>query len=376
MKIKTIPAAIVLICLVAACTTPARLYNHGDYYRATMASVKRLRTKPDDTKVQEILQKSYPMAISNLQSSIDKLQLSGDPDKYYSIVKMYNMLNAMANEIERCPKAAELIPEPTDFTQEAETAREAGAEAFYRLGVEALDRNSVEGARKALYFFDNVDNFVKSYKDLDSLMAEAKMGSILKVLVRRPITPLRYRLSSDFFFDNLLEGLNYANYHNKVEFLEEETKDPEYAHQTIILDFADFTIGNTRETKYITDCIRDSVIIDYTNIRGERIPIYGTVRAQYIEVHSEVVSAGLLEVKIINNKNKQPIIQRRFPGEYVWISVWGYYVGDMRALTPEQIEVCRLGRELPPSDQELFIEFTKPIYNRTIDFLTNYYYNY
>ena len=61
------------------------------------------------------------------------------------------MLNAMANEIERCPKAAELIPEPTDFTQEAETAREAGAEAFYRLGVEALDRNSVEGARKALY---------------------------------------------------------------------------------------------------------------------------------------------------------------------------------------------------------------------------------
>ena len=113
MKIKTIPAAIVLICLVAACTTPARLYNHGDYYRATMASVKRLRAKPDDTKVQEILQKSYPMAISNLQSSIDKLQLSGDPDKYYSIVKMYNMLNAMANEIERCPKAAELIPQPT-----------------------------------------------------------------------------------------------------------------------------------------------------------------------------------------------------------------------------------------------------------------------
>ena len=178
MKIKTIPAAIVLICLVAACTTPARLYNHGDYYRATMASVKRLRTKPDDTKVQEILQKSYPMAISNLQSSIDKLQLSGDPDKYYSIVKMYNMLNAMANEIERCPKAAELIPEPTDFTQEAETAREAGAEAFYRLGVEALDRNSVEGARKALYFFDNVDNFVKNYKDLDSLMAEAKKNRV------------------------------------------------------------------------------------------------------------------------------------------------------------------------------------------------------
>ena len=95
-----------------------------------------------------------------------------------------------------------------------------------------------------------------------------------------------------------------------------------------------------------------------------------------VEIHSEVVSAGLLEVKIINNKNKQPIIQRRFPGEYVWISVWGYYVGDMRALTPEQIEVCRLGRELPPSDQELFVEFTKPIYNRTIDFLTNYYYNY
>lgn len=112
MKIKKVLSVFILASLLVSCATPARLYKNGEYYKATIASVKRLRSKPDDIKVQDILTKTYSLAIDYLQQSINDLQYEKDPNKYYSIVKYYNMLNTMANEIMRCPKAYELIPEP------------------------------------------------------------------------------------------------------------------------------------------------------------------------------------------------------------------------------------------------------------------------
>ncbi len=378
MKLKKPLSVLILALLLGSCATPARLYNKGEYYKATIAAVKRLRSKPDDTKVQDILTKTYPLAIDYLQQSINSLQHQKDPNKYYSIVKYYNMLNTMANEIMRCPKAYELIPEPIDFDAELQATKEAGAEEFYSLGIDALGQNDVKQARLALFYFNNANNFIEGYKDINSMIKKAQAESILKVVVQKPIISAHYQLSSDFFFDNLLEGLNDANHRNRVDFFGQSSRlhNNNNIHQIIVLDFVDFTVGNTLESRKVTDCKRDSVITDYVNIGGQRHPVYGTARARFIETDVEIVSAGILRVKIIDNRTKKVIRKDDFRGKYIWTSTWATYEGDQRALNQRQIDLCNRGRELPPPPQTLFVEFTKPIYTQTIDFLTDYYYHY
>lgn len=377
MKIKKVLSVFILASLLVSCATPARLYKNGEYYKATIASVKRLRSKPDDIKVQDILTKTYSLAIDYLQQSINDLQYEKDPNKYYSIVKYYNMLNTMANEIMRCPKAYELIPEPIDFVAELQAAKETGAEEFYSLGIEALEQNDVKQARLALFYFDNANNFIRGYKDINSMTKEAQNKSILKVAVQKPLISTKYQLSSDFFFDNLLEGLNNANYRNRVDFFGQSSRSTNNnAHQIIILDFVDFTVGNTMESRKIIDCKRDSVITDYVNIRGQSYPVYNTVRARFIETDVEIVSAGILSVQVIDSKTKKVIRKSEFRGRYIWASTWATYEGDQRALNQRQIDLYNRGIEIPPPPQTLFVEFTKPIYAQTIDFLTDYYYHY
>ena len=377
MKLKKLLFFTLIIALLTSCVTPYKLFKKGEYYRATLESVKKLRSNPDDIKSQEVLVKAYPLALQNSQRLINSLQYRNDANKYYAIVEQYGLMNTMANEIYRCPKANQLIPYPSEFDKELQMTKEAGAEAFYQLGIQALARNDVLQARLALDYFKNTNNFVRGYKDVSSLIAQADAQSILQVVVRKPLTNIKYQLSSDFFFDNLINELRRTNQQNRVNFFtESENRRFNISHQIITLDFVDFTVGNSRETRSITDCKMDSVIVGYTNVRGEKYPVYGTVRAKFTLHTLEILSAGMLNIQIVDNKSNRIVRQQKFTGEYLWKTTWGTYQGDDRALSQQQRRLCTTRIETPPLPQDMFIEFTRPIYAKTVKFLTDYYRNY
>jgi hypothetical protein len=58
------------------------------------------------------------------------------------------------------------------------------------------------------------------------------------------------------------------------------------------------------------------------------------------------------------------------------VSTWGKFNGDERALTDQQISLCKRKELQPPEAQDLFLEFTKPIYNQLIPSLQGFYRNY
>jgi len=64
------------------------------------------------------------------------------------------------------------------------------------------------------------------------------------------------------------------------------------------------------------------------------------------------------------------------PGQYVWISEWATFNGDERALSPLQLEITKQRERVPPEKQDLFIEFTKPIYNQITTKIQNFYKGY
>ena len=79
---------------------------------------------------------------------------------------------------------------------------------------------------------------------------------------------------------------------------------------------------------------------------------------------------------VVDAKTNGVLTHRKFNGEYVWVSQWARFNGDERALDDQQLKMCKLREQQPPVPQDLFLEFTKPIYNQLIPAIKGFYQNY
>lgn len=366
--------------MLTNCSSPQSLYKKGNYYQAVVAAVKKLRSKPDNVPAQEVLSQAYPLAQDiALRVISNKKTETSNPNRHYNIVEQYEELNSLANAIYHCPAALQAV-RPHEYISELQAARQAGAAEFYQLGMNALRTHDVQQARQALDYFKKTQDFVPDYKDVVQRNKEAVFYSTLRVVVQRPLTNRSYQLSADFFFDNLMAELKRRGSSRLVEFYSEQ--DAKLAnitkpHQIITIDFLDFTVGNTRETNSQIDCTRDSVhVADAYDKEGNKIPAYATVKAKLRIYRLELLSQGILNVQIRDASSKQQQTQQKFAGQFVWTSEWATFSGDDRALDSNQKRLILREREIPPPPQDLFVEFTKPIFNQTVNFLTNYYSKY
>jgi hypothetical protein len=104
--------------------------------------------------------------------------------------------------------------------------------------------------------------------------------------------------------------------------------------------------------------------------------VYATVRATYYYSRKTVTSNGVVNFTIIDARTRAALSAAKFPGEHVWVSEWATFNGDERALTPAQLAVTRQKELMPPSNQDLFAEFTKPIFDQITIRIKEFYQNY
>jgi hypothetical protein len=70
------------------------------------------------------------------------------------------------------------------------------------------------------------------------------------------------------------------------------------------------------------------------------------------------------------------LTHNKFDGQYVWVSNWARFNGDDRALSEQQLQLCKQKETQPPVPQDLFLEFTRPIYDRLIPSIRTFYQRY
>jgi hypothetical protein len=109
---------------------------------------------------------------------------------------------------------------------------------------------------------------------------------------------------------------------------------------------------------------------------SDTVTIYGKVKATYYHYQKTTTSKGIVSFRIIDAKTKGILSAEKMPGQYVWISEWATFNGDERALTPLQLEIAKQRERVPPPAQDLFIEFTKPIYTQITGKIQNFYKGY
>jgi len=365
----------VIAIVVASCSTGNMAYKRGDYYQACLESIDRLRANPKNKTSQNVLIQAYPLAQTTALREIDNALLANGTNKYEVQVYQYERLNQLADNIFHCPKALELIPQPTQYIVELSKARQMAADQVYEMGIKAMDVGTIDQARVAYHFFQNADKFVKGYKDVVNKLVEAHYAATLRVIVRKPSLNQNFQYSADFFYNSLLIDLRhdaqnrFVRYYTTEEAYREKMHNP---HQFIVLNFEDFSISTIKESSHSIELKRDSVKVGEVKVEGKTYNSYNTVKAKLVTFRRDISSGGMLRVRIIDALNNRELQHNDFTGNYNWDTRWSIYKGDDRALTDKQKEMCKKEPKTPPSDQDFFIEFTKPLYPQAVSAIQSF----
>lgn len=377
MKAVKLFFIVATLAALYSCSSGKKSFEQGDYYSAVLQSVDRLRKNPDHKKSGETLKKAYPLAVRYYENQIRNVQMSDAMFKNGKVYDAYQILNRMYEEINTSPGALRVITNPNNYYSQLVTYRESAAEERYEAGIQALEFGTRESAKEAYSHFITANNYLPGYKDVANKIEEAKWNATLKVLVDQvPVPTFQYQLSVQFFQEQVNEYLFHYNENEFVRFFGVNDQNIENPDQILIVQFDDFIVGQTNNYQYSKEISKDSVIVGQVTIDGEKRDVYGTVNATLNEYKREVISKGLVSMRVLDARSEQIIMHEKFPGQFVWASMWGNFNGDERALSPEQLAICANKPVDPPPPQNLFVEFTKPIYGQITSKVRNYYRGY
>ncbi len=374
--------SIALSYTLSSCNTGKKMLEKGNYQGAVIRSVEKLKSNPDNKNAKLTLENAYPLAVSSL---LDKLE-SHNAVQYEFInteaVYTYNDLNSMYESIQSSPAARSVIKNPKKYYSQLGKTKPKAAEEQYRAGMEQLSMQTRENYKQAYYYFNEANRFVNNYKDVAIKIEDAYNLSILNVLTDlKPVHSRLYKLSADVFYNEINNTLRQIEKNEFIRFFTpDQAKKRNMAHmdQYMRINFEDFVVGETHSRERIEKMKSDSVKVSQITLKsGTKMDVYDIVTAEVTINRMEVISKGIINLNITDKSNDhKALVNQNFAGNYIWSSEWGHYNGDQRALTVEQLAICKSKRIPPIPPQQMFVEFTKPIHTQVRSKLLNFYNGY
>ncbi len=381
---KKITYLLILAFAITACSSGKKALEEGNYLEAIEKAVSRLSSDASNKKAKQVLSEGYPLAMEYYQEEIDQTLSSNDRFKWGNTLGVMERVNRVSELIRKIPAARKIIPSPKMYTSELNDVRERAAEERYKAGLVSFERPGREDAKDAYYHFREADRLVPSFKDAIEKMQIAKLRATINVVIEPiPIPSKRYELSAEFFYHQVIERMNqkfppqsFINFYTPEEAERAELK---YPNMVVELEFYDFFVGSMNhyeEEKILTRDITKEVPVKVSSdsVRYETRTFHKKGKIRIIT--DEVVSAGLMNVKIVEFQAEKLLLEDRVPGEFIWRNQYGIFIGDEVVLTERDVNILNNTALPPPPPQDLFIEFTRPIYIRLTDRLTSFFKRY
>jgi len=363
-----------LLILLVSCSTGKKALQKGDYFSAVSKAVERLKSSPDNKNAIKVVEEGYPMTLEWSQEEMDLILSSNSAFKWEQAVGLMQQVNQLSDAIRSTPAARKIISNPKTYSSELNMAVEKAAEARYNAGLAELEVKTRESARNAYDHFAKANQYVVNYKNSRELMATAKEIATLRVVLQAiPVNTQRYRLSSEFFYNQVFEYLNnqfrtsgFVNFYFPFQAEKEKLANPDFI---VDMEFFDFSVGNVIRTEKEENLERKVKIETRDSTRTET----KTYKAKMKIFSDQVLSGGSLRVRIIDHANDKIMSDEIVPGSFTWVNEYAMFVGDKEALDNKQLELTkRKALPLPP-EQDLFIEFTKPIYSQVTQNLNRFF---
>jgi len=374
---------LISLLFLNACSTGQKSLDQGNYYDAIMKAASRLSSDSDNRKASQVISEGYPMAVIYYQEEIDKVLTGNDPFKWRRTLEIMQTVNQMSDEIRRIPAARKLVPTPKNYTSEMTNVQNRAAQEFYDAGVDALSRKTRETAKQAYFHFLNADGLVRGYKDTQQKMLMSKDLATVKVVVEQIPVNGKFEYSAQFFYDNVFQMLNerfqekdFVHFFSPEQAEQAKLKFPDMVLQ---MGFYDFFIDRPQHSeeqqelnKQVEEKYQVKISKDSTVTRVRMIPKKGKIKI----LTDQVASGGLLELKAVEFQSQKIVFTDKIPGQYMWQNKYGIFVGDNEVLDKEHINILNNKMIMPPPAQDMFVLFTKPIFNQLADKLTNYFRQY
>ncbi|CAG5005165.1 hypothetical protein DYBT9275_03527 [Dyadobacter sp. CECT 9275] len=371
---------IAFLGLCQGCKSAKKSLKKGDFDDSVLRAVSKLKDNPNHASSLEILKKAYPAALDQHLEDIRYNRTTSDIFRWEKELDSYYKLNKLYNAIISCSSCRKAV-EARNYENEEKAARSNAAAVRYKEGERFLTIGDRENARQAYLNFEKTEEIFPDYPgNRKKLEVSYELASFKVVIEHVLVTSKVYQLSNEYFQGRVNEFLQTNKTLNKfVRFYTSEEAEEIRLRpdQVITLQFDDFVVGQTvidRNTE--TFVSKDSVKTGEQTIGKTKVPVYDKVKAKLTRNKKLVRSSGLLDMQIRDFKTKRMVSQEKFNGEYNWICEWAFFNGDERALTPEQLRLCKSQELPPPPPQQLFVEFSKPIYDRLTSRLRSFYANY
>jgi hypothetical protein len=389
--------------LLNACSTGMKSLQKGNYYDAIMKAASRLSSDPENRKATQVIEEGYPMAIAYYQEEIDQILTGNDPFRWKQTLDIMRTVNRMSDEIRRIPAARKLVPSIKTYTSEMADVQNRAAQELYDAGMDALNRKTRESAKQAYFYFLDADDLVRGFNDTKQKILESKDLATLKVVVEQIPVNGKFEYSAQFFYTKVLEMLNQQfkekDFVHFISQKEAEKTKLKYPDIVLQMGFYDFFIDRPQhselekelsagiEENYQVKVKQDTTVVIYRQKikveeikvpKGEIVTLTRTVskRGRIKILTDQVASGGLLEVKAVEFQTQKIVFTDEISGEYIWQNKYGIFVGDKEVLDSELRIILNNEMVMPPAPQDMFIQFTKPIFNQLADKLTNYFKQY
>jgi hypothetical protein len=396
---------IIAVLFLNSCSTGLKSLQQGNYYDAIMKAANRLSSDPDNRKATQVVREGYPMAVAYYQEEIDQVLTSNGPFRWKRTLEIMQTVNRISDEVRRIPAARKLVPSPKTYTSEMTDVQNRAAQEFYDAGMDALSRKTREAAKQAYFHFQNADGLVRGFKDTKQKMLLAKDMATLKVVVEQIPVNGKYEYSAQFFYDNVFQMLN-QQFQEKdfVHFFSPEEAEKtklKYPDMVLQMGFYDFFIDRPQhfeeqqelskqiEERYESKAKKDTTLLVpgpngqrnlvMVNVKkGEPITLTRmiTKKGKIKILTDQVASGGLLELKAVEFQSQKIVFTDKIPGQFTWQNKYGIFVGDNEVLTNELTAILNNKMIMPPPAQDMFVLFTKPIFNQLSEKLTNYFRQY
>ena len=361
--------------LLNACSSPKNQFEKGNYEKAVLLSIKKLRKKPSNTKQQAILKAAYAYANQVSEQKIIQFKQQTDRFKWDNVITQYQQMQQLYTELLQCPGCLSVVT-AVDYQQQLNEALAQGAEAYVLAGKAALAIEQKEKAREAYRYFRKAKSYQDNYAGIDEAIQKAQsLGTEIVGVSAIPVASKGLELNAAFFQQQLLQLLNQLNY-RFASFVSLEALQAEglYPDQVVDLSFDSYTIGQTFLKETRETVVRDSVHIgEIVDSLGTKTKVYGKVEAELQRFEKTIESGGLLNIAIVQPTTQQVLFQQKLPSTFIWTNDWIRYQGDKRALTERELNLAKNKELLPPPPQELFYAFTQPLFDQTAGILRQRY---
>ena len=366
---------LIVLTVSVGCVTGKKRFEKGDYDAATMQAIKRLRNNPDSKKARQYLPLAYQHALDYHLNAIEQAKSSTDKFKWDAVVTHYSQLNGLYNEIVKCPTCLKIVKKPRLFQTEYDAAKLSASKAHFDAGLVEFRKYTKPSARNAYREFLTAKDYTPKYAGIDVYLDSAlEMGTVHVMIQEIPVHSRNLRLTNEFFQNSIVEHVNALNY-TFVKFYREADFGAVafMPDEVIVMEFDDFVVGQTLIKERVETVEKDSVEIGTVKTSDGEQPVYGTVKAELTTYTKTLTSSGLLDFQIVDAQSGSTIRQRKLPGTFVWSTDWATYNGQEEALSDEQLALTKVREAFPPSPQDMFIEFTQPIYDQVIRSINQYY---